>query len=117
MTFTDQDPRRADLAAGPASATTVDDYLDLIRAFVAGGITATAFERRYIDLFGSDETMRSEETFRVLNDLFFAVDAFCPPPAPREPDDLDEGELRTHARAALATLALGDSAPDGTPSR
>jgi hypothetical protein len=41
----------------------------------------------------------------VLNDLFFAVDAFCADPALREAEDIDEDQLRARVRAALAALA------------
>ena len=81
---------RAAGSTATAAETSLTEYLDRMRAFVVGELTAVDFERRYIALFGDDVALRPEPTFRVLNDLFFAVDAFCADPALREADDLDE---------------------------
>ena len=107
MTATGHGPRPAALSTTTDAGTSLDDYRSAMRAFLADEITATEFERRYIDLFGDDTTLRPEETFRVLNDLFFAVDAFCPDPGLREADDLDEAQLQARVRAALAALPPG----------
>ena len=87
------------------TAVTLDDYLALMRAFLSRHITASDFERRYLDLFQDDPTERPAPTFRALNDLFFDVDAFCPDPALRGPDDLGEAELRASVQAAVAKLS------------
>lgn len=100
--------RRGSRHVGPsevAVAPSMAEYVGLLRALLADDLTAGDFERSYIELFGNDVTLRPEPTFRVLNDLFFAVDAFCPDPALRDADDLDEEQLRDRARVALAALA------------
>jgi len=82
----------------------VDDYVALMTAFLTHQISAHDFERRYLDLFQGDEIDRPEPTFRVLNDLFIDIDAFCPDPELRNADDLDEDQLRASVRAALQAL-------------
>ena len=105
MAATGQGSSHAAGSTATASEASLAEYLDLMRAFLRGELTAIEFERRYIALFGEDEAIRPEPTFRVLNDLFFAVDAFCADSALRDADDLDEDQLRARVRAALATLA------------
>ena len=105
MTATGHGSRPAASSTMTAPGTSLGDYLSAMRAFLANEITATEFERRYIDLFGDDADVRPEDTFRLLNDLFFAVDAFCPDAALREADDLDEDQLRSRVRSALAALS------------
>ena len=92
---------------GQATATvaTVDDYVALMRAFLTNLISASEFERQYLDLFRDDATERPEPTFRALNDLFFDVDAFCPDPTLRDPEDLGEDELRASVQATVDKLS------------
>lgn len=84
--------------------TSVDDYVALMTTYLTRQISAHDFERRYLDLFRDDATERPEPPFRVLNDLFFAVDAFCLDPALRDAHDLDENQLRASVRAAIHAL-------------
>ncbi len=102
MTAAERQIKHADFAA--VNGVSLSAYLKLMRAFVATEISVTDFERRYIDLFGDDELAHPEPTFRVLNDLFFAVDAFCADPVLRDVADLDEDQLRVQVRMALTVL-------------
>ena len=97
-------PKSAGGTATVAVAS-VDHYLDLMRDFLADQISASDFERRYLDLFQNDKIARPEHTFRDLNDLFFDVDAFCGDPELRDGDDLDEDQLRASVRSAVERLS------------
>ena len=83
----------------------LDSYADLMAAFLGERISATRFERQYLDLFKSDGTFWPERTYRVLNDLFLDVDAFCPDPAIRGEHDIDEPQLRARVASALTALS------------
>jgi hypothetical protein len=83
-------------------------FVALIRDFLAGRIDADRFERCYLDLSGQDLHHRPRAVFLVLDTLFADVDAYCPDPALRQPDDLDADGLREAAARAMARLeALG----------
>ena len=90
--------------AATVSTASIEDYIALMRIFLNDQISASVFERRYLELFQADETERPEPTFRVLNDLFFDVDAFRPDPALRDAYDLDEEQLPASVRAAVQAL-------------
>lgn len=93
-----------------------DDYLaqyvDLIDAFVAGSISATEFESRYLQLYKSDPNAYGEEE-GVLFDLFTDVDVFVADPALRDEGDLDEDQLWLKAREAQEKLRAIASQRDG----
>lgn len=82
----------------------VDDYIQLIDAFLDGRIEVLEFESRYLAMFKTEHRPMSEETFRILDRLFADVDAFCADPTLRDEHDLDEEGLRqatSQARRAL----------------
>jgi hypothetical protein len=79
-------------------------YADMIAAFVEGRKTAAAFEKEFLSLFKRDTTRRPTAVYTVLNDLFSDVDAFCADPSLRDPDDLDEDQLRENSKTALQAL-------------
>lgn len=87
-----------------ADGTSLQRYVGLMHAFLTTEVSALDFERHYLDLFGDEEVLHPEATFQALNDVFFAVDAFCADQALRDIDDLDEDQLRARVRAALAML-------------
>jgi hypothetical protein len=82
----------------------LEPYLSLLDSFVRAEFSATEFETRFLKLFKTDDVQRPTEVFRILDGLFFAVDAFCPDDALRDSGDLDEAELREAAKTALAAL-------------
>lgn len=85
-------------------------YLGLIRDFLAGATDADRFEAAWLDLSRRDDHHRPRPVFLVLDTLFADVDAYCPDPALRRPEDLDAAGLREAAGRALARLmALGDA--------
>lgn len=82
------------------SRPSIEEYLSLIWAFVSGSLTASEFEGMYLELFKSDECIRDEAIFLVLDRLFSDVDVFCADSSIRGPDDLDDNGLRLAARCA-----------------
>lgn len=104
MATTDQ---KTDIGSGSTATLANDaigDYVALMKAFLGDKMSGQEFERRYLDLFGNDVVERPLETFQALNDVFFAVDAYCADPTLREPDDLDEDQLRARVDVSLAAL-------------
>jgi len=92
-------------ARSSASPRPLDEYVSLMDAFAGGRIPVDVFERRYLDLFQSDQTMREEFIFRTIEDVFFAVDEYCGDPDLRDEYDIDEEQLRERVRTALRVLA------------
>jgi hypothetical protein len=86
----------------------LEQYVELIRQFVSGEISADDFEDRYIKLWylALDDFLghRSPES-KVISDLFLEVDAYS-----NDPDELGSQysttaeELRESARKALSEL-------------
>lgn len=58
-----------------------DDYLELLKAFLAGSMTAKMFQRAYLDKFKIENRPMEEGLFDVLDELFGDIDAFCLDPA------------------------------------
>jgi hypothetical protein len=81
-------------------------YLELLEAFVAGNVAATAFEQRFLERYKGDPFLWSDPVFDVLDGLFADVDAYVADDGLRDLDDgdLDDEGLRTSARSALARL-------------
>jgi len=79
-------------------------YIVLIEQFLSDAIDSSAFEKQYLHLFKSDETLWTDENYDVLNEMFLDVDAFCPDEALRDPGDLDENQLRARAQVTLDKL-------------
>ena len=82
----------------------IQRYIELLRAFVSNAIPAREFERSFLELFKSDETVFAEDVFTILDELFGNVDAFCADPLLRGEDDLDEDQLRACSAEALHKL-------------
>jgi hypothetical protein len=83
---------------------TLADYIKLIRAFLSNEIDVLTFERQYLEMFKSDETMRGDSRYEVLNNLFGAVDAFCADESLRGEYSIDEEQLREECREAIGKL-------------
>ncbi len=79
-------------------------YIRLLSSFAAQELSATEFEARYLRLYKQEETLFSDETFLVLDELFGDVDAFYPNPDLRDEDDLDEEQLHQRCARALEKL-------------
>lgn len=82
----------------------IDEYMSLIQEFIEGSLTANQFEKKYLNLFKSDEKIRDEKIFLVLDRLFSDVDVFCADPKVRKTSDLDENGLREAACNAYDKL-------------
>ena len=83
----------------------LDEHIELMEAFLSGRLSVDRFERQYLDLYSSDATLRGDAIFRVIDDVFFAVDEYCGDPDLRGEYDIDEDQLRDRVRAALSALA------------
>ncbi|MFC3960206.1 colicin immunity domain-containing protein [Halovivax cerinus] len=80
-------------------------YLELIRKFTGGEMTAPEFERQYLDEFKSDRgNFPSGDAFDPYHRLFVAVDAYCSDPELRDEYDIDETALRETAVETKAQL-------------
>ena len=85
----------------------LDQYVKLIRAFVAGEMDADAFESAYIDLwYKALDNFLSQQTpeTKIIADLFLEVDAYSNDPELGESYCLDADGLRVAAQKALDEL-------------
>src|SRR2546425_282960 len=86
----------------PSHALT--EYADLLEKFLGNQIPTIKFEREYLALFKSDDTIRPEPEFLILDRLFSSVDAFCSDPEICDQGDLSEDQLRQECRDALTAI-------------
>jgi hypothetical protein len=84
--------------------TEVREYRKLMDDFVRRVITVDEFEEQYLRVFKNDSTLRGSPIYDILNGVFLDVDAFYPDAAVRDAAGIDESELRTRVREALAEL-------------
>jgi hypothetical protein len=82
----------------------LEAYIDLIKMFLNNSIDAQQFESRFLDRFKREPTFYPNKIFAILDELFAAVDAFCPDPELRDDHDLSEEQLRIKAAESLARL-------------
>jgi Bacterial self-protective colicin-like immunity len=84
----------------------LSSYLELVSAFVEGGIAAGEFRRRYLELYLGDEANWAEDEYAVLEALFGDSEVFEPDPrlCPQVIGAIDEHELREGATRALGAL-------------
>jgi hypothetical protein len=54
-----------------------EDYAGLMRAFVQGTLTPAEFEADYLAKFKAERRELDEWTYRILDEVFGHVDAFC----------------------------------------
>jgi hypothetical protein len=78
-------------------------YLELLEAFLGARTPTTEFERRYLELFKSDNEIRPDKVFEILDGLFADVDAFSMEFGD-EDDNLTETQLRERAAKAYREL-------------
>ncbi len=82
----------------------LDEYLNLIWEFITGTSTVSQFETKYLELFKSDETIRDEKIFLILDRLFSDIDVYDSDPTIRGPDGLDDEGLKKAAHSAYVKL-------------
>jgi len=79
-------------------------YTRMIKSFLTGSTDARTFEHDYLQAFKNESVTLPTDVFETLDRLFADVDAYCPDPALRGTDDLDEQQLRGKCREALTKL-------------
>ena len=79
-------------------------YIELIRSFLSGKITANDFQLKYLNLFKKDNTHFEENEFMILDQLFAWVDAYCEDSELRDKNDCDEETLLIEAKKSLEKL-------------
>lgn len=81
------------------------DYFRVVKAFVDGHLSAIEFESVFLRMFKKDDAVRPDSHYKILNDLFGSVDAFCSDPSIRAVQDLNDEQLHNDAKAALSELS------------
>ncbi len=79
-------------------------YIALLADFVGNNVSAEQFEREFLLQFKDETRVLPAAVFELLNQIFYAVDAYCPDPKLRGTDDLSESELRATCSNLLAQL-------------
>lgn len=84
-------------------ASELAPYRQLLTSFVAGEISADAFEIEYLEMYKNDPRLPSDPVFNIVDGFFGDVDAYVSDPGLRDPANGDIGpeELRERARALL----------------
>lgn len=80
------------------------DYAGLINAYLTDNKSVLDFQESYFEMFKQDEVEWMDEEFEVLNGLFTDLDVFYYDSALRDPDDMDESQLRNRAEIALRRI-------------
>jgi uncharacterized protein (DUF1684 family) len=86
---------------------TDDPWRHLIAQFIARHIDVDAFHDRFFELRRAS-LHAAQEIPEPVERLFYAVEAYCPDPALRDPAsryEADEAEVRNEAQLAWARLA------------
>ncbi len=86
-------------------------YRTLLQEFVQGRLSSEDFSLAFLRYYKSDDALHSPQQARLLDSLFADIDAFVPEDWLRDPDDLDESDLRERAAVTLQLLQ-----PVGHPS-
>jgi len=76
-----------------ADEQVINSYLGMIRSYTQGDETASEFSHRYINEFPWGESEMSEDTYRTVEDVFFAADAYHEDPELRGKYGIDEEEF------------------------
>ncbi len=100
-----------------------DDYLELLKAYLAGSMTAEIFRHTYLKKFKTENEPMGEELFGALDELFGDIDAFCSAPTlladlmrAKPGWYLDEKALRGRVEDAVKRIE-GIAAEVGQPGR
>lgn len=80
----------------------LETYLELIRTFTSGETSASNFSLEYMGEFKHEEGGMPEETYQILQDLFFVCESYVDDPELREEVYMakDEKELLNAAKEA-----------------
>ncbi|MET3370145.1 colicin immunity domain-containing protein [Arthrobacter sp. M2012083] len=78
-------------------------YGVLLGLLVNNRVSADEFEALFLPLYKGDLTKWSEEIYKILDQLFYAVDDYNHDPDLRD-NDVNENELRNRAALALREL-------------
>ena len=80
------------------------NYLILLTDFVSHSMSASEFEKRFLEIHRTDPSNYSENAHRIISILFSDVDTYCSDSNIRDEDDLDDQGLWEKARIALTEL-------------
>ena len=83
----------------------IEEFTSTVEAFVSGRLSAANFERLIFDLFRTLDGEHGSDRYKVLNELFYAVEDYIDDPSLRDPGDLNEYDLRAAAKRALQSLS------------
>ncbi|WP_369744485.1 colicin immunity domain-containing protein [Paenarthrobacter sp. AMU7] len=81
----------------------VAPYAVLLQLLARNRISADEFEVLFLPVYKNDSTKWPQETYRVLDQLFYAVDDYNRDPLLRD-NDVDENELRSRAAQSFSEL-------------
>lgn len=92
----------------------INSYLKMIRSYTQGEETASEFSHRFINEFPLGESEMSEDTYRTIEAVFFAADAYHEDPELRGKYGIDEEEFLEEVVEAQRKLEgrlaeMGDS--------
>lgn len=81
-------------------------YSKLIEDYLEARIDSRQFEEKFLSEFKSDQEIHDPTSFAILDELFSAVDAFCPDAELRRrvKGATDEQQLSAAARRAYEAL-------------
>ena len=79
-------------------------YIALLADFVGNKVSIDQFECEFLLQFKSETRVLPATVFDLLNQIFYAVDAYCSDPKLRNTDDLSETELRAICSSLLTQL-------------
>lgn len=79
----------------------IDDLLDIVRAFTRGELPATEYERLFRGARNSTPEGDDHPMSALLDDVWFACEAYVENPSLRDPDDVDDARLLEVSTAAL----------------
>jgi Bacterial self-protective colicin-like immunity len=81
-------------------------YMELLDKYLARRITSAEFEENYLVLFRNEpaDAGLPLSISTIIDELFYAVDAYCEDPSIRDEDDIDEHQLRESAQIAHKKL-------------
>ena len=76
----------------------IESYASLLAGFIGGRMNAATFETNYLHKFKNESVQLPQPIFEELDRLFGDVDAYCPDPAIRPADGLDDEQLVASAK-------------------
>ena|GEM_PF-1280406 len=83
----------------------VEKYIHLIKQFISEEITASQFEKSYLQMFKVESETLPEDIYTILNNLFIDIDFYCSDESLRDKNDIGGQELLEKAKKSLAQLS------------